>query len=333
MEAINAIIEKCKHDIQLLPDYDDFIVRHLSNIIHNEGDSDSDYIIKTNKIPLLYFFDKDLNENINISVSIRNSFVNSLVDIYPLSNLDEQHIININIDKHAVILYPFTYNGRIYVYLSNSGLGIENQNTTTNKTSCKLFHVIGLDNIHQIYEMFLLITDIINLIQNFSPVDYLDNRPDLRTQKEELHRQIDILLIHIQKKFANGIKKNIINKKFLSEFYINILSNSQNKSKHIGYINLIYLLLNYLAQADFMNECSFHHILWGSDYPIYTQIIRRLIYNGDIKFTFDELYTNCINKYNSEVYRLLREEMDDKMPPMSNDFINDINKTSMISLN
>ena len=45
MEDINAIIEKYKHDIQSLPDYVDFIVSNLSTVIHNEGDSESDYII------------------------------------------------------------------------------------------------------------------------------------------------------------------------------------------------------------------------------------------------------------------------------------------------
>ena len=49
MEDINAIIAKSKHDIPRLHNYVEFIVSTLSDVIHNEGESESDFIIKTNK--------------------------------------------------------------------------------------------------------------------------------------------------------------------------------------------------------------------------------------------------------------------------------------------
>jgi hypothetical protein len=42
-------------------------------------------IILLVKIPLLYFFDKDLNENINITISSRYSFLY----LYQFSNLEQ----------------------------------------------------------------------------------------------------------------------------------------------------------------------------------------------------------------------------------------------------
>jgi hypothetical protein len=175
MEFINYIIDKSKKDIESKYNYENVIIRSLSDVIHNEEDTGNmEYIIKTNKIPLLYFFDKYLNENINISIENRDNFVDSLVDnVYDSSKLNKHHIININIDKHAIILYPFTYNHRHYVYLSNSGLGINNQNTTQTKTSSKLFHIIRLNDIDRIHTMFLLISDILKLIQEVYPFEYL----------------------------------------------------------------------------------------------------------------------------------------------------------------
>ena len=74
-----------------------------------------------------------------------------------------------------------------------------------------------------------------------------------------------------------------------------------------------------------MNECTFHHVLTGNDHLKYIELIHLLIYNEGAKFTFNELYLNCMNGYNEKVYLLIREEMDIKMPPVTNDFINDIN--------
>ena len=167
MDNINYIIAISTKDVQSKLGHEDFIIRDLSNVIHNDDDSSQmDYIIKTNKIPLLYFFDKYLNQDINISINNRDDFLDSFVDnIYTSSKLNKSHIINVKIDNHAIILYPFIYNKRNYVYLSNSGLGIENQNTTQTKTSCKLFHIIKLDNIDRIHTLFLLINDIMQLIQ------------------------------------------------------------------------------------------------------------------------------------------------------------------------
>jgi hypothetical protein len=77
MEFINNIIDKTKKDIQYQFRYDHYIIKDLSDVIHNNEDiSDMDYTIKTNKIPLLYFFDQYLNENINISIENRDSFFN-----------------------------------------------------------------------------------------------------------------------------------------------------------------------------------------------------------------------------------------------------------------
>jgi len=320
MDIINSIIIKSKDDIQLIPDYVTFIVKDLSDIIHKQGNYE--YTIKTNKIPLLYFFDNYLNKNINISVVDRDKFIDSMKIIYKESNINRDYIININIDKHAVILYPFTYNERHYIYLSNSGLGIDNQNTFENKTSCKLFHIIGLDNLYKIHNMFYFIDKIINLIEDMSPIDYLSN---ILIEKQDLDIKIEKIWEKIHKNFTNLIGENVINRTFLSHFFKNIYENSQNKSNHIGYIDLVYVLLNYLAQVNFMNECTFHHLLWGSDYPIYTQLIRQLIFNGETKFSFEELYVNCLSNYNSEVYKLIRQKLDKEMPPMSNNFINDIN--------
>ena len=77
----------------------------------------------------LYFFDKYLNQKINIKVIDRNNFFSSINEIYTISHLKKNYIIDIIIDFHSIILYPFEHNGRYYLYLSNSGLGISNQNT------------------------------------------------------------------------------------------------------------------------------------------------------------------------------------------------------------
>jgi hypothetical protein len=323
MDNINKIIENCKKNINFWPNYAHFIVEQLSDFIHNQSNDDQ-YIIKTNKIPLLYFFDKYLNENIHISVTNRDNFLRTINSAYQFY-IDNNYIHNVIIDKHAVILYTITYNERNYVYLSNSGLGIGNQNTNINKTSCKLFYVKGLNSRYEIHTMFLNIIQIINLISKFSPVDYI-NYPDSHISKKALHDNINSILLNIKTKFVPNLDTNIMSKSFLSIFYQDILDNDKTKIKQIGYINLIYIMLNYIFQLDFMTECSFHHILNGNDHPRYSELVRPLIYNNEIKFTFHELYNNCINDYNSHVYSALRHELDEKIPHISNNFINDINQ-------
>jgi hypothetical protein len=322
MDEINDIIIKCKSDIKKISFYDFFIVKDLSDIIHNQ--SDVSYNIKTNKIPLLYFFDKYLNEKINITISHRNSFVSSIKNIYTISNLNKNYIIDINIDNHSVILYPFNYDGRYYIYLSNSGLGISNQNTNLNKTSCKLFHITKLQNIDKIYDMFILINEIIQLIQYASYENYLDASSLTSNQKrKELHEKIDLIWDNIHDDFIEDIGSSQINRQFLLYFFSIIFKNAEKNLDNMGYINLIYLLLNYLAQVDFMNECSFNHLLFGRDHPKFADIINNLIYDtSGSKFSFNDLYKNCINGYNNNVYKLLREEID--TAPINSNFINDI---------
>jgi len=322
MDIINDIIIKCKSDIKKIFYYDYFIVKDLSDIIHNQ--SDTSYNIKTNKIPLLYFFDKYLNKKINITISHRNTFVSSIKDIYTISNLNKNYIIDINIDNHSVILYPFIYNGQYYIYLSNSGLGISNQNTNLNKTSCKLFHITKLQNIDKIYNMFILINDLIQLIQNASYENYLDGSGLTSYQKKkELHEKIDLIWDNIHDNFIEGIGSSQITTQFLLYFFAIIYGNAKKDLDNMGYIDLIYLLLNYLAQVDFMNECTFNYLLYGRDHPKFVTIINNLITdNSGNKFSFNDLYKNCINGYNSNVYKLLREEIDTE--PINNNLINDI---------
>ena len=332
MEYINNIIDKSVKDIESIFDYETIIIRDLSDKIHEDEDEDPsrmNYVIKTNKIPLLYFFDEYINKNINISIETRDKFLNYFVrNIYTISDLNRDHIININIDRHAIILYPFVYNGRYYIYLSNSGLGINNQNTNKNTTSCKLFHIIKLNDINKIYAMFLLIKEILELIQGVYPYEYLNSSSTLNKEhKKKLYENLDELWKNIFQNFLVGIAvQNVIDENFLLVFFTNILSNMQNSnSYHVGYIDLIYIILNYFAQIQFMNECTFNHVLEGNDHPKYIELIYQLIYNKDIKFTFNELYLNCLNEYNTKVYDEIRHEIDVKLPTISNDFINDIN--------
>jgi hypothetical protein len=323
MDEINAIIMKCKSDIKKIRFYQHFIVLDLSDIIHNE--STLPYIIKTNKIPLLYFFDKYLNKDMGITVSHRNSFLSSINDIYTLSNLKKNYMIDINIDHHSIILYPFEHNGRYYIYLSNSGLGISNQSTNINKTSCKLFYVTELQNIDQIRKMILLLNKIIQLIQDISFEKYLhDTSITFQQEKNELHEKIDIIWKKIHDDFAHSMEESQISRQFLSYFFLKIEANSKKKKlDNMGYIDLIYVILNYLAQVNFMKECTFNHVLNGSDHPTYAAIINTLIYDAaGNKINFNDLYDNCINGYNENIYKLLRQEID--KAPINNNFINDI---------
>ena len=323
MDEINAIIIKCKSDIKKNRFYQNFIVTDLSDIIHNQ--STLPFTIKTNKIPLLYFFDKYLNKDIGITVNHRNSFLSSINDIYTLSNLNKKNIIDINIDNHSIILYPFEHNGRYYIYLSNSGLGISNQSTNINKTSCKLFYITELQNIDQIRIMFLLVNKIIQLIQNITFEKYLhDFSLTFQQEKNELHEKIDSIWKKINDDFTDKMEESQISKPFLSYLFSKIEANSKKKElDYMGYIDLIYVLLNYLVQVNFMKECTFNHVLKGIDDPKYAAIINKLIYDaGGNKINFNDLYKNCINGYNDNVYKLLREVID--TVPISDNFINDI---------
>ena len=85
MDNINKIIINCKKEIKFWPNYEHFIVDQLSDFIHNQS-NDDEYIIKTNKIPLLYFFDKYLNEEVddNYYITYRyniNIFVNKQAEL------------------------------------------------------------------------------------------------------------------------------------------------------------------------------------------------------------------------------------------------------------
>jgi hypothetical protein len=323
MDQINAIIAKCKSDIKNINNYQEFIVKDLSDIIYNK--SDDTYIIKTNKIPLLYFFDKYLNQKINIKVIDRNNFFSSINEIYTISHLKKIYMIDIIIDFHSIILYPFEHNGRYYLYLSNSGLGISNQNTNINKTACKLFHITQLHDINKIYNMFLLITEIIQLIHNISLEDYLSNTSStFLEKKKEFHDRIDNIWEKIRTDFFHEIKEIPISRDFLlNNLFKKIHENIKDNNYDIGYIHLIYVLLNYLAQLNFMNECTFNYILNNNDHPKYRSIINRLIYyDTGAKINFSDLYINCTNGYNDNVYKSLRENIDSVS--INNNFINDI---------
>jgi len=324
MQYIDDIIKQCNDDM-IFKHNNDFYVNRLSDIIHNDIDEKKDFIIKTNKIPLLYFFDKYLNSKVNITIEHRDLFFGSINNVYDVSNLNKKYIINIGIDNHAVILYPFTFNMRNYVYLSNSGLGINNQNTDIDRTSCKICHIVGIGNIDKIYKLLTLINEIITIITNTTSVEYLFDQQFSLAHKKTLHENINSVWSNIKQQFVNTLDENIINEIFLTKFFKNIQHNLDNSSEEIGYIHLIYLLLNYFAQVGVMNECTFHHVLLDSDHPRFIELIRGLIYNGDIRFTFDELYQNCINNYNSDVYKLIRNEIDISQAPIQNNFINSIN--------
>ena len=75
MEYINNIIDKSVNDIQSIFDYENIIIRDLSDKIHDdeyEDHSHMNYVIKTNKIPLFKIYEQFSSGYIKIFSDFEN---------------------------------------------------------------------------------------------------------------------------------------------------------------------------------------------------------------------------------------------------------------------
>ena len=120
---------------------------HEKMNVHKHDTDDDPQTISSVKFPIYYLFDHDIDKNIGASVNHRTN-IRDLLDLDKLFHLDNGTIHNVSTSGHSTILYNFRYNRRNYIYYSNSGLGIrENQlfNDKNKTTSCRIFYITNND--------------------------------------------------------------------------------------------------------------------------------------------------------------------------------------------
>ena len=244
----------------------------ISNFVNRCYNEDSKYC----SVPIYYFFDHCINENIgtipNVMTNIQFAF--NLNDLFSLLKDD---IHSVGVSGHATIFYYFDHDSHHYIYYSNSGLGIENQMCDTTNTSCKLIHMLTQ------MESNLLILFITELINKF------------------ITTELSILMSSYDSEYYTYL--------YISEDDYKLLCGFQKNQSHIDMKYkeqlLCYILINhYIAQSKNIDiyECTFNRLINGKDSDFYKENIKKIIQKptGEL-YTINELIKNC-SDFNKEKY-------------------------------
>jgi hypothetical protein len=243
-------------------------------------------------IPIYYFFDHCINTSIGslerIRTHIRKSF-----ELDNMFSLITENIFEAKFSDHSTIFYYFEYNGQHYLYYSNSGLGIENQLSNDEITSCKIIHMENENNCKEIANSII---NLINIVVTINDKYRYNNMQD-KIKNVFLNNS---KLCHLLK----------INEYIITQLYL-FFYDSDNKYKsvpiEIKKQLLCYILINYyISQTNnYTNvfECTINHII-NRDDEYYKRNIKKITYNNETHspLNIGEIINNCINDYNKNIY-------------------------------
>jgi len=224
--------------------------------------------------PIHYLFDHAILNDKLSSSSIGNiQYLRSILKLDMLFELDTDSITSILTDRHATILYKFEYNGRKYIYYSNSGLGINNQICKNDMTSCIIMYFHGKDELWKNFNNY--IQEIIE-IGNSMNASHLMPRLDGRQSKAD-EKWDDI---------KHFVSPDIIDK---NEYDI-IMQFMKAKIKYKGQYLCYALLYNTCNKNNkdtspdsYIANCTINHVLSGEDHILYTNSMKEIIGSKTIK--------------------------------------------------
>ena len=225
-------------------------------------------------MPIFYLFDGDINENIGESNKNR-IIMRTLCKSDELFNIIDANLINIQHPTHSTLLYKFEHNENIYLYYSNTGLGINNHITDDDGNIMPILFLMNdmtfcndiLKNINDIF--FLLMT--ISKQQLKMGRDYYEQFNALLPIDRDI---FDSMADYLESKFNN-------------------ITKTESKSYHMS---MIYALLFYYSSLDSekMKPCTFEHIISNKINKAFSD---DYIFEGN----FLDILTKCMeNKYDNK---------------------------------
>ena len=315
-EDINKIKISVKNILNLDSDFKSNFIKCYSTI-------DEDSKLKGVTFPIFYLFDAFINDGFG-SNSLARSSTRKLFKLDEIFCIDPNNIIDLNIDKHATILYKFMNEGRRYIYYSNSGLGIGNQFIIPDNglTACKIYYCkdeqIWNDvplKISKLIDTFVGIPSLFNVIYTLEKSQYFMDNSRLQEfilkpkdkgvtagDDTDLYNYLNFLSDNSIGYFNIKPDTLILNIKF-------ILTKLEEKDPS-PLIDLCYTLLTFLTLEPNKKtiNCTFNHVLTGSDDEYYISKTN----NDNIKYNnnFISLYNNKgeIQEKNEKNYMLFAEK-------------------------
>jgi hypothetical protein len=254
-------------------DENEDINKFIENMYERLDDDMYGHVTSFN-FPIHYLFDHAILNAKLSSSSIGNiKYLRSILKLDMLFELDTDSITSISTDRHATILYKFEYNGRRYIYYSNSGLGINNQICKDDMTSCIIMYFHGKDELWKNFNNYIQqIIEIGNSMNASHLMPRLDGRPSKADEKWD-----DI---------KHFVSPHIIDKNEYDIIMHFMKANIKYKGQYLCYA-LLYNTCNKNnkdeSPGSYIANCTINHVLSGQDHILYTNSMKEIIVSKTIK--------------------------------------------------
>ena len=283
--------------------------------------------IKSIKCGVYYLFDGYLNVDVGSRQPVRdfimtNTTLEQDLTINNLFKLNANEINNLPNPTHATILYNFTYENRRYIYYSNSGLGIEKNQYYTNKLVAPKIYYVRDEFLHKfipeyVKKLYMLIYEL--SIPNESTTDSLKLKIDemnkeilkfLRTFRHKFGKLENSLLLNVG--ILHMLKSYIFPvEKLQLKYGLNLESLKHVKENKELLQDIIYAILNYVVYLfDEVEECTFNHILNGSDKDEVKEILNKFSKNTENDSKDLASFFKNTQQYNNDIWKELMGEGD-----------------------
>jgi hypothetical protein len=280
-----------------------FITNLYDNLIISKKKTPT---ITSIQFPIYYLFDHKISEFGSSSEKLE--ILRNILEIDNDFSLHTHNLLNVGLSAHATVLYRFQKNGRMYIYYSNSGLGIkENQINNKNLTACKIFYI---QDQYLYSSLPNIIYQIINAVKNVVADDAYILSGNKISKIEDIWLKLEQITNIFSKTFDKPEYDIIIDY---------ILKNKEYKEQY-----LCYALLNYFCSKNktSMEECTINHVLFGKDEKQYTDKIQELIIHDKL----EKYIENTYNSYNTNIYNRIVQIPEKTQKNKLNNFINNINE-------
>ena len=292
--------------------------RSIAKEINTNCFQKTDTDLSNFNFPIYYLFDHTINTELGMKLTQR-TFLRRTLHLDELFSLNSGVITDVAIERHATVFYQFKNGDRQYLYYSNSGLGIENQLTTNDITSCKILYLKD-----STYYRFIpaYINEIIRRIQHANAgwriYDYGSSKNRVSETYNILREDFTIMTIGLPREDYEIMIDYIIGDRSGFEEI-----NDKNKAQTLCSILLNYIInrLNRIKNPYTENyECSFNHVLNGTDDEKYRININRLSEGSFLR----DFILNCYNGKNKAIYEDIIQ-LKPNPPTPFNLFIDEIN--------
>ena len=239
--------------------------------------------------PIYYLFDiPGINDKIGYSSDNALAIIREL-NLHRSFQMNLDNVEHIGISSHATILYKFRFRDQMYIYYSNSGLGIENQLTDSAKgiTSCRILRFERED----LWNHFSSFIDrFIDKVLEEVPKRYRERHdPYVSVSAWFLGRPLDRELFGKIDRIA------------FSHIFSYVVGQDLYREQ-----KLCYALLNYfMSFPEFrITECTFNYLLYGRDHDQIVEDNDVLYHLSDINACIKNASDSTSAGYNEKFYKL-----------------------------